>query len=521
MQTDYGFLTLLPPLVALICCFATKRVLLSLFIGVLTGGVIISSGNPISAFVYCLQSIINSMKDEWNAHLLLFNFFMGSGVALIWRLGGSKALSKWAKKRIKNRNQAGIAAWLLGIMIFINDYINAAIVGNVFRDIFDEMKISKEKFSYIVDSTAAPVATFFISDWTAFQVGMVQSGIDAAGIKDISAFEGFLIGIPMNFYCILAVLMVGVLLITKRDFGPMLEAENRVLTTGKTFSDNAKPMLDVADEMGEAKDTKPMLVSFFLPILVLIVVTLIGFYWTGKGPDKTFVQILGDADAAKALLWGAFSMTLTGAIIALSSRIMNVSETMDTIIDGFKLMLLACAILVMAWTLGGVAKEMKLSDFVIQLIGNNLHPGIMPLAIFLFGCLIAFATGTSWGTMTILTPIAIPLAYKLSGDPVFAVMISGVVFSGAIFGDHCSPISDTTVLSSIFSGADHMDHVSTQIPYAITCASVTGILYLIYGFMGISPFIVLPVGLFMLIGLVYFLSNRSKTKLATRIVTKA
>lgn len=508
MQADYGFLTLLPPLIAIISCFITKRVLLSLFLGVFTGGMIFSTGNPFAAFVYSLEAVIRSMTDEWNARLLLFNLLMGAGVALIWRMGGSKALSIWAKKKIKTRDQAGIAAWGLGLFIFINDYINAAIVGNVFRDIFDEMKISKEKLSYIVDSTAAPVATFFISDWIAFQIGMVQSGIDAAGITDISAFEGYLRGIPLNIYCILAVLMVGVILITKKDFGPMKRAEDRVMTTGKTFSDNASPMMDVADEMGEAKETRPMLISFFLPILVLVLVTLFGFYWTGQGPDKTFIQTLGDADAAKALLWGAFYMALTGVAIALSYRIMNVAEVMDTIIDGLKLMLLACAILVLAWTLGGITKDMKLADFIIQVIGKSIHPGILPLVVFFFGCIIAFATGTSWGTMTILTPVAIPLAYKLSGEPVSALAMSGVVFSGAIFGDHCSPISDTTVLSSIFSGADHMDHVSTQIPYALTCAAVTSVLYLAYGFAGVSPLVLIALGFCVIVGLVYLLSAR-------------
>lgn len=512
MQADQGFLALFPPLVAIISCFITKRVLLSLFLGILTGGMIFSLGDPFAAFAYSLDAIIHSMTDEWNARLLLFNLLMGAGVALIWRLGGSKALSVWARRKIKNRNQAGIAAWVLGLTIFINDYINAAIVGNVFRDIFDEMKISKEKLSYIVDSTAAPVATFFISDWIAFQIGMVQSGIDAAGIKDISAFEGYLRGIPLNFYCIFAVAFVGILLISKKDFGPMLKAENRVLTTGKTFSENANPMLDVADEMGEARDTKPMLISFFLPILILVLVTIFGFYWTGRGPGKTFIQILGDADAAKALVWGAFYMTLTGAIIALINRILTISEVMDTIIDGLKLMLMACAILVTAWTLGTITKNMKLADFIIQVIGPNLHAGFLPLAVFVFGCIVAFATGTSWGTMTILTPIAIPLTYKLTGDPVTALMISGVVFSGAIFGDHCSPISDTTVLSSIFSGADHMDHVSTQIPYALTCAAVASVLYLVYGFMGVSPVMLIFIGVGLLVFLVYFLSDQFARK---------
>ncbi|MGC9313647.1 MAG: Na+/H+ antiporter NhaC family protein, partial [Sediminispirochaetaceae bacterium] len=388
MEGDYGVLAIIPPLVAILLCFLTKRVLFSLIIGIFSGGLIMATGNPFAAFEYTLNATVGSITDSWNANLLVFNLLMGSGVALIWSLGGSLALTNWAKKRIKNRNQASIGAWLLGIIVFINDYINAAIVGNVFRDIFDDMKVSKERLSYIVDSTAAPVATFFISDWIAFQIGMIQTGIDQAGITEVSAFEGYIRGIPMNLYCIFAVLFVGYMIISKKDFGPMLKAEHRVMTTGETYREGAQPMMDVADELGEAKADKPMLKTFILPIVVLILVALFGFWWTGKGPDKNLMAVLGDSDPALALLWGAAAMTLTGAAIALIYRIMNVSELMDTIIRGFKLMLLACAILVSAWTLGTVTGDMQLAGYLTKVIGSTIPFGFIPVIIFILGCII-------------------------------------------------------------------------------------------------------------------------------------
>lgn len=437
---------------------------------------------------------------------------MGSGVAFIWRLGGSKALTNWARTKIKTRKQAGIGAWVLGIIVFFNDYVNAAIVGNVFRDIFEEKKISKAKLSYILDSTAAPVATFFISDWIAFQIGMVQVGIDAAGIQNVSAFSAYLMGIPFNFYCILTVLFVGIIIISGKDFGPMRYAEQRALTTGKTSAEEAAPMLDVNKELGDAIEKKPMLITFFLPVIVLVMVTLFGFWYTGK-EGNNLTEILGNADPAKSLLWGAFAMTAVGGFIAVSNRLMRIKEIMETVIDGMKLMLLACAILVLAWSLGTVTKDMLLSNYLIGVIGSNISFSFIPLIIFIMGMVIAFSTGTSWGAMTILTPIAIPLAYNITNDVETSVIMAGVVFSGAIFGDHCSPISDTTVLSSIFSGADHMEHVSTQIPYALFTAAAASVLYILYGLFSINPFILIAAGVLMLLLAPQFFTLLSNKKM--------
>ncbi len=442
----------------------------------------------------------------------MFNLFMGSGVAFVWRLGGSKALANWANKKIKSNRQAGLGAWFLGFIIFFNDGANTAIVGNVFRDIFTEKKISREKLSYIVDSTAAPISTFFISDWIAFQIGMINTGITAAGIEGISAFSAYLQSIPLNIYSILAVLMVGIIIITKKDYGPMLKAEHRAATTGKVMRDGAIPLMDVSKELGEENDKKPMLITVFLPILSLTIVTLAGFWITGR-EGRTLIEILEKADPAKALLWGAFAMMLTGVIIAFVNRLMNIKEVMETILDGMKLMLLACAILVLAWSLGSITADMKLAAYLIQIIGDKISFGFLPLIIFVLGAIIAFATGTSWGTMTILTPVAIPLAYQLTNDVSTSVVMAGVVFSGAIFGDHCSPISDTTVLSSIFSGSDHMDHVNTQLPYAITVAFVTCILLLLWGFFSVSPIVLVVSGVVVITLLVFLFNSLQRLKI--------
>ncbi len=504
-----------PPLVAILLCFVTKNVLLSLFIGIFTGGLLLNSFNPITAVGYSLEKIIGSMADEWSAKLLLFNLMMGAGIAFIWRLGGSKALADWARTKIKTRRSAEVWAWLLGVIVFFNDYINAAIVGNVTRDIFEQHKISKEKLAYILDSTAAPVATFFISDWIAYQLAMIQNGIDQAGITGVSPLVAFLKSIPFNFYCIFTVVLVGIIAISRWDFGTMLRAEYRAQKFGKTSRDGAAPMLNIDFELGKPKETKPMIRTFVLPILALIVVTIVGFYYTGaKVGGENLIEILGNADAATALLWGAFAMTLTGVIIALGYRLMSVAEAMKTILEGFKLMLLACAILVLAWSIGTVTKDMKLADVVVSMVSERATFAVVPAVIFLVGMFISFATGTSWGTMAILTPIAIPIAYKITGDAMLSTSVmAGVVFAGAIFGDHCSPISDTTVLASIFAGSDHMDHVNTQFPYALVAAFVALILYLAYGFFKISPLILIPVGIVLLIFIVRYLHRRHMSRL--------
>ncbi len=523
MEINYGWWAIIPPIVAIILSFVTKRVLISLFTGVFSGALIIAifKGNIISSVAITLDTIVNQVADPWNARLLIFNFLMGAGIALIWRLNGSKALANWARHRIKTRRGVSVGAWLLGIIVFFNDYCNAAIVGNAFRDISVEHKISSEKLSFVLDATAAPVATFFLSDWIAFQIGMIGKGLEAAKISGdtVNPFMAYLYSIPVNMYCILMVIFVGLVAFTQRDFGKMYKAEKRAVETGKIIRDGGKSMLNIESDLGKPSDTsKPRLVSFFLPIIALVVVTLSGFYITGVGALENgvtevgfvnqVIQILGGADASVALLWGAFSMTVVGVLLALTVGKMTIAKAMNSVVDGMKLMLLACTILVLAWSMGSITSDMDLANVIISSFGDAIPFAILPVLIYLIGMGVAFATGTSWGTMTILTPIAIPLAYRITGDPVLAAMMAGVVFSGAIFGDHCSPISDTTVLASIFAGADHIDHTITQIPYALTVAVVSAIIFVLYGLTTINPIYMAPFGVVALYGVLKLIGKK-------------
>lgn len=497
-SVGYGLWAVLPPLVAIILCFRTKMVLPSLFAGLFTGAVIVSHGNVLAGIGYSLETIVDNVVDPWNARLLLFTFFMGVGISFIWRLGGSFALADQAKKRIKTRRSVCLGTWLLGMGTSINDCLVAAVDGNVFRDICKEYRVSSEKFSYVLDSTAAPAAALFISDWVAYQIGMIQQGLDIAGITTIKPVEAYVKTIPFNLYSIFTLFFVGVLMYTGKDYGPMLKAEMRAISTGKFNRDGAVPMLDVGSELGEPIKTNPMVITFVLPLVAAFVVILAGLYWTGRS-GTSLMGVLENSDASIALLWGAFAMAATGVTLALMTRIMDFKDAMDTFVDGFKLMVLTASILVMAWSLGAITKEMGLAQFIIEKIGTDLPFVVLPVIIFLLSILIAFATGTSWGTMAIMTPLAIPLAYNITGDPSTSSAIAGVVLSGAIFGDHCSPISDTTVMSSIFSGADHIDHVATQLPYAITVAVVVLSMYILYGAFRISPAILIPIGMVLLL----------------------
>ncbi len=515
MEINFGWWAIIPPLVAIILSFITKRVLISLFTGVFSGALIISifKGNIFSSVAITLDTIVKQVSDPWNARLLIFNLLMGSGIALIWRLNGSKALANWAHYKIKTRKGVNLGAWILGIIVFFNDYCNAAIVGNAFRDISSDHRISSEKLSFVLDATAAPVATFFLSDWVAFQIGMIAKGLKAANISadTMSPFMAYLYSIPVNVYSILMVLFVGMLAFTGRDFGKMYKAEKRTVDTGKTIRDGGESMLNVESELGEPyHKAKPRLMNFFLPIIALVIVTLVGFYITGLNALENgvsegsfisqMIEVLGGADASLALLWGAFSMTIVGVLLGLTNGKMNIAKVMDSVIDGMKLMLLACVILVLAWSMGSITSDMNLADVIISSFGNSIPFVLLPLIVFLIGMGVSFATGTSWGTMTILTPIAIPLAYKITGSPTVAAMMAGVVFSGSIFGDHCSPISDTTVLASIFAGADHIDHTLTQIPYALTVAVVTSVIFIVFGATLLNPIYLAPIGVLALYG---------------------
>lgn len=502
-MASIGILSILPPLIAIIAAIASRRAIPGLFVGVWAGAIIYTGSHGLGT---TFDWIIGAVTTEFHVSLLMFTFLLGGAVGLLWKLGGTYALTQWSNTNLQNRRQAGVSTWLLGIFVFFNDYANSAIVGTAMQDVSDTFNISREKLSYIVDSTAAPVSTFLISDWIAYQLSMIRQGIKAAGIKESapSAFAIFLDSIPFNFYCMLAVVMVGIITITQRDYGEMLTAERRASSTGKVIRDDAQPLQSVEEDLGDPDMTKPLLRTFVVPILSLIVFTLLGVYWTGRSGGN-IIEILGNASWALSLVWGGAAMVGSAAYFGIRHRILSFGETLNTFVNGMKIMMTANTILVLAWAIGSVTAKLGTGQYVTNVAQGFVTPELLLVIIVLASAFISFTTGTSWGTMAIVTPIAIPLAANILGIAALGATV-GAIFSGAIFGDHCSPISDTTVLSSTFSGSDHIDHVRTQIYYAVTVILIALTLFLIYGYLAITPFILLPLGVIGLIGLVYALS---------------
>ncbi|AUX09218.1 Na+/H+ antiporter [Halalkaliarchaeum desulfuricum] len=522
-MSEFGILSLIPPLLAIVLAIITRKAVLSLFLGIWSGGILYAGGpNPLAdpagwvgdvvsagfGFFPTFDWIVAAIADDFHAMILVFTLFLGSGVAMIWNLGGSYAVRDWALERLDTQQKAGLAAWVLGLVMFFDDYANTAIVGSAMKDVSDQLRVSREKLSYIVDSTAAPVATLAISSWVAFQLGLIADAYDDLGLAEHpSAFEVFLSSIPYNMYAILAIAMVAIVVGTRRDYGEMLDAEHRSWSTGKVYREDARPMQDVEAELGEPHGENPRLVNFFAPVIVLVVVTLGTALWTGYEPGAELMDMIIDADYAAALIYGSFAMIVSGFVLGKVYDIFGFREATDTTIDGFGIMLTAVSILVLAWGIGEVVSALETGEYVAGFADAYLVAGILPALVLILAAFIAFSTGTSWGTMAILTPIAIPVAWSLTGDHTMVAAVVGTIFSGSIFGDHTSPISDTSVLSSTFTGADLIDHVRTQLYYAVTVGIVAIVLLLVWGFTGITPFVLLPVGVLVLVGLVYGLSE--------------
>ncbi|WP_251341956.1 Na+/H+ antiporter NhaC family protein [Haloplanus halophilus] len=507
-MAEFGALSLVPPLFAIGLAIVTRKAVLSLFLGVWSGGVIFTGGVGLGQTFDWIAASIG--ESTFHAQILIFTLLLGSAVAMIWRLGGSHAVRDWAIARLDTRRKVGVAAWLLGLLLFFDDYANTAVVGSTMRDVSDHLRISREKLSYLVDSTAAPVATLAISSWVAFQLSMIESGYEAtdlAASEVPNSFAVFLRSIPYNTYAILAIVMVGIVVLSGRDYGEMLAAERRAAETGKVTRDDARPMQDVSAELGEPTVEDPRLVAFFLPIGVLIGVTLGSALWTGYSPGAGLYDTIVGADYAVALIFGSFAMVASTYAIGVATDRLSLGESVDTTIEGFGVMLTAVTILVLAWSIGNVVEALGTGEYVGRIAGQVLDPAVLPVVVMFTGAFIAFSTGSSWGTMGIVTPIAVPVAWDLTGGHAMVAAVVGAVFSGAIFGDHASPISDTTVLSATFTGADLIDHVRTQLYYAVTVVVVAATLLIVWGYTRLNPWYLLPVGALALVGLVYGLST--------------
>lgn len=502
---NYGFLSLLPPLVAIVLCFLTKQVLASLFIGVWVGATILIGWNPISGVTKTLGYIVGNAADSWNATILLFDFMVGGLIGLIYLSGGAQAFVKSVTNKVKTARGGQVAAWLFGLVIFFDDYANTAVVGNAFRAVSDKLRMSREKFSYIVDSTAAPVASIaLISTWVGYEVGLIGDAIEGTSIA-MTPYSIFLHSIPYSFYSIFAIILVLVIALSGRDYGPMLKAEYRTRTTGKVFRDGATP-LSGSSQLRMLENVPQKTMNMVVPLVVLVGISMFGMWWTGGGTSaESFTAAISDADAMTALLWGASFAVIIAIIMYKAQGIGTLADMMDAFIDGAKMMVLANLILLSAWSIGDVCSDIGTAPYIVDAAKGVISPILLPMVMFLICNLISFATGTSWGTMAIAVPIAVPLALALGVPLPLAV---SAILTGSVMGDHCSPLSDTTIMSSMFSGSDHIDHVKTQIPYALTASGVAVLGYILAG-TGMSVGLVLPLGLILVVILLYLFSSIS------------
>lgn len=480
---DFGWLSILPPIIAIVLSLITGEVLISLFIAVLAGAIIVT-GSPVTGFTQTLNKyMVESLTDSWNISILIFCISIGGLIGILQKNGGTKGIADIIVKRAKNQKSTLFMTWLMGVAIFFDDYANTLIVGSTMRNITDKMKISREKLAYIVDSTAAPVSSIaLVSTWVGFETGLINDGLTKLGL-DMGAYDVFLQTIPYRFYSLLAIAFVLMIIFTGKDFGPMKRAEEE-------FRRN--PISEEASLVEEVVSGKWY--NAVLPIITVLLVTLFGLFANGGGLTGASVrEAFGAADASVVLPWASFAGVIVAMLLTLVQRIMNVEEVMNAFIEGIKSMTVASLILVLAWSLGGVNKTLGTADFIVNVSKGVISPSFLPLIMFALPCVVAFSTGSSWGANSIVMPIAIPMAFEFGG-PELLVPVIGAVLTGAVFGDHCSPISDTTIMSSMASGCDHIKHVKTQMPYALTVAGVSVLVGFVPAGFGFNPYISLLIG---------------------------
>lgn len=516
---NYGLWSLVPPLVAIVLAFKTKQVLPSLFAAIFVGATVMAGGNIFIGFSDTVTKYIRgSVASEWNAGIIVFDMGLGGMIGIISASGGAKAIAEGLAKKAKTAKSGMVATWAMGLLIFFDDYSNTLLVGTTMRPLTDKLRISREKLAFLTDSTAAPVASMaMISTWIAYELGLLRDAFAAINVE-VNAYSVFVQSIPFRFYSLLMLGFVLIIAFTGRDYGPMLKAERRARREGKLVADGSTPLASKELTEMEIKEGIPLrAINAVLPVLTVIVIVIVGLYITGRssvlgGEDATMISMLkaspfaaetmrnviGSGNAPIAMMWAAFSGTMVAFALVLVQKILTFEEAMSAWVDGAKALIMAVFVLVMAWSIGSMCKDLGTANYLVGLLAGKISASVIPLVVFLLGCVIAFSTGTSWGTTAILMPIAVPLVYQLSGGDTGTILYAtiGAVFTGAVFGDHCSPISDTTIMSSMSAASDHIDHVKTQIPYALTVALIAVVVgYLPVALWGMSPIISVVLGL--------------------------
>ena len=488
-------LSLLPPIIAIVLALLTKEVYSSLFVGILSGALIYSNGNVWSMVLTTFDTMIGKISDSWNVGILIFLVMLGTMVSLVNKAGSSAAYGRWASQRIKTKAGALVSTSILGMLIFIDDYFNCLTVGSVMRPVTDKFKISREKLAYIIDSTAAPVCIIApISSWAAAVSSIAPEG---------EGLSLFIRSIPYNLYALLTLLCVIVTSVMGLDFGKMRAVE--LAAASKKSRENA-----ASDE------TKGAVLDLLLPIVVLIVSCVTAMIYTGgffnaeSGCYHNFVDAFAGCDASQGLVLGAFVAIAATMLLYLPRRVITFTQFTDSFVDGFKAMVPAILILILAWTLSGITNQLGAKIYVAELVRGAASglANLLPAIIFLIGVGLAFSTGTSWGTFGVLLPIV--CAVFPSGE--LMVISVSACLAGAVCGDHCSPISDTTIMASAGADCNHIGHVSTQLPYAMTVAGVSFLGYLLASFVQ-TVWIVLPTAVVMMLAILLVIQTVQKKHL--------
>jgi len=525
-----GWFSLLPPLLAILLALVFREVITALLAGVWLGALAVAGYNPLAAVWRVVdQYAVPALGDVDGGHtqIVIFSLLLGGMVGIVARNGGTQGIVDAVSPLARTPRRGKIATWLAGLAIFFDDYANTLIVGNTMRPITDRLRISREKLAYIVDSTAAPVAALVpISTWVGYEISLISDGLEAAAsqpgtdpataayLVGASPFGVFLATIPHLFYPLLALALVFITSMMNRDLGPMARAEQRAASGGGLFRPGAQLAVDTEGEALEAKQgVSPRWYNAGIPVLTVILVVLAGLYTTGRasaGPDASLMDVFGDADPFSTLLWGSFAGCVVAVLLSVTQRLLTMQEALDAWLGGMKAMLIAMVILTLAWSLGQVTEDLGTAQYLAQLLSDSLPVQLIPALVFVTAAAMAFATGTSWATMAILIPIVIPLTVGLGGATGFetgshaSILLGAIssVLAGAIFGDHCSPISDTTVLSSTASACDHVDHVRTQLPYALLVAVIGVLIGDLGTSYGLPNWIALVGGLLILVAVV-------------------
>ncbi|MFO8058439.1 MAG: Na+/H+ antiporter NhaC family protein [bacterium] len=526
VRVIHGIWTLLPPLLAIGLALLFRQVVAALWVAIWLGAFIVYDWRFFTAIARSVDHyIINAMADPGNAAMLVFIIFIGGMIGMISKSGGIQGIVEILARRATSPKRGQVSTFLMGLFIFFDDYANTIIVGSAMRPVTDRLRVSREKLSYLVDSTAAPVASIFpISTWIGYEVGLIDAALSSIGSAE-SGYMVFLESILYRFYPILALALVVLVALTGRDFGPMRRAEKRA-RQGKPMRDGALPMASLESKSLDPPEGKPRRwYNALLPLVFVIGITFVGLWINGKsalgaeGYERVladsadygalfgYVYILGqvysEASPNIVLAWASLSGCIITVIMITVQRILTMGEAMNAWLSGVESMVIAIVVLLFAWSLGQVCEDLHTAEYLTTSLAGVLSPRLLPVLTFLLACTISFSTGTSYGTMAILMPLVIPIGAELAGGAglspadthVIIVGSTSSVLAGAVFGDHCSPISDTTIMSSMATSADHVDHVRTQVPYAVL-AAVTGIILGdIPTAFGMSPLISIVLGI--------------------------